>query len=358
MPWPGDALRVGVALGPGQPAAGRPPAGAKSGGTSQLERRGRGGVVGRAEAPMDVVVDDADVLQERVHARGPDEAVPLRLQLLGELLRLRRRLGQIGNGPRCPPAGDLVGLREHHEAWRRGHHRAGVVDGGLDLATVADDRGVLDQPVHVPVRRRRDLGDVEAPECVPLPEHDRPAQPDLEHSEGERLEHRGLVVGAGTPDFVVVAAEGGIAGAGPGAAWLAVVPDDHVAAHLSSCGCPALPAPESPRLLPSVARRTFWYPSSSPKVALETFRRLGAAPWTRRAEAELRACGVTTAAAPTAADAAAGLTAQQREIVILANGGLTNSQIADRLALSLRTAASHPTCIPRIGRSASARPGC
>jgi DNA-binding CsgD family transcriptional regulator len=51
---------------------------------------------------------------------------------------------------------------------------------------------------------------------------------------------------------------------------------------------------------------------------------------------------VTTAGAPTTADALADLTAQQREIVILASGGLTNSEIADRLSLSLRTVASHP----------------
>ncbi len=37
------------------------------------------------------------------------------------------------------------------------------------------------------------------------------------------------------------------------------------------------------------------------RAARETFRRLGAAPWTRRAESELRACGVTTQAAPTPA---------------------------------------------------------
>src|SRR6185437_8801416 len=53
------------------------------------------------------------------------------------------------------------------------------------ILPVADDRGVLDQPVHVPLGHRGDLGDVEAPEClperVPLPEHDRPAQPDLEY---------------------------------------------------------------------------------------------------------------------------------------------------------------------------------
>src|SRR6266566_3666080 len=55
---------------------------------------GHGGVVGRAEAAMEVVVDHADVLHERVHARGPHEAVPLRLQLLRERLRLRGRLGR------------------------------------------------------------------------------------------------------------------------------------------------------------------------------------------------------------------------------------------------------------------------
>src|SRR5882672_8790607 len=36
------------------------------------------GLGGRAEAPVDVVVDHAHVLHERVHARGPHEAVPLR----------------------------------------------------------------------------------------------------------------------------------------------------------------------------------------------------------------------------------------------------------------------------------------
>src|SRR6266542_1282322 len=73
----------------------------------------------------------------------------------------------VGPTKRYPLAGDRVGLRE------LGH--------------------------------RRDLGDVEAPEClperVPFPEYDRPAQPDLEHAQGERLEHRRLVVGAGTPDL-------------------------------------------------------------------------------------------------------------------------------------------------------------
>jgi len=76
-------------------------------------------------------------------------------------------------------------------------------------------------------------------------------------------------------------------------------------------------------------------------TALETFRRLGAAPWTRRAESELRACGVTVPAPQDAPGALDGLTAQQREIVVLAGHGLTNAEIADRLFLSPRTVASH-----------------
>ena len=76
-------------------------------------------------------------------------------------------------------------------------------------------------------------------------------------------------------------------------------------------------------------------------TAMETFRRLGAAPWTRRAESELRACGINTQTPLAAPGALDELTAQQREIVILAGRGLTNSEIADRLYLSPRTVASH-----------------
>ena len=85
-------------------------------------------------------------------------------------------------------------------------------------------------------------------------------------------------------------------------------------------------------------------------AALETFRRLGAAPWTRRAESELRACGVAVTAPPTAPSGLDGLTAQQREIVILAADGLTNGEIADRLFLSPRTVASHLyRSFPKLG---------
>ena len=84
--------------------------------------------------------------------------------------------------------------------------------------------------------------------------------------------------------------------------------------------------------------------------ALDTFTRLGATPWTRRADSELRACGVTVEARPIRTNALDELTPQQREIAILAGHGLTNNEIADRLFLSPRTVASHlHRSYPKLG---------
>jgi len=76
-------------------------------------------------------------------------------------------------------------------------------------------------------------------------------------------------------------------------------------------------------------------------TALDTFQELGATSWARRAETELRACGISIPDAPSAPDALADLTPQQREIIRLASDGLTNREIADRLFLSPRTVSSH-----------------
>ena len=74
-------------------------------------------------------------------------------------------------------------------------------------------------------------------------------------------------------------------------------------------------------------------------------------PWTRRAESELRACGVaarTPPAAPGALNTARAANGDGG--VILAGAGLTNSEIADRLFLSPRTVASHLyRSYPRLG---------
>ena len=78
----------------------------------------------------------------------------------------------------------------------------------------------------------RDVEVVEgSPESVALTEHDRPTEPGLKHAQGKRLEQRRLVVGARTPDLIVVAATRGIAASSPGTARPAVVTDDHVVAH-------------------------------------------------------------------------------------------------------------------------------
>ncbi|MFJ3903950.1 AAA family ATPase [Streptomyces sp. NPDC090025] len=82
--------------------------------------------------------------------------------------------------------------------------------------------------------------------------------------------------------------------------------------------------------------------------ALDTFERLGAAPWAARARTELRATG--TPSAHPAPGPATALTPQEREIAELAATGLTNKQIAARLYLSPRTVSSHLYHVfPKLG---------
>src|SRR4029077_18358734 len=84
--------------------------------------------------------------------------------------------------------------------------------------------------------------------------------------------------------------------------------------------------------------------------ALGTFQRLRARSWARRAQPELRACGVAVTGAPAKPDALGELTPQQRQIVRLASDGLTDREIGDRLFLSPRTVSpplSRPS--PRLG---------
>ena len=83
------------------------------------------------------------------------------------------------------------------------------------------------------------------------------------------------------------------------------------------------------------------------QAALAAFQKLGAAPWTARAELELRATG--QARRSTSAPGAA-LTPQELQIARLAASGLTNKQIAERLFLSPRTVGGHLYQIfPKLG---------
>ncbi len=74
-------------------------------------------------------------------------------------------------------------------------------------------------------------------------------------------------------------------------------------------------------------------------AALEGFERAGAAPWSARAAAELRASGETARARE--AGALETLTPQERQIARFAGEGASNPDIAAKLFLSRRTVEYH-----------------
>ncbi|MEV0295071.1 AAA family ATPase [Nocardia sp. NPDC050710] len=83
--------------------------------------------------------------------------------------------------------------------------------------------------------------------------------------------------------------------------------------------------------------------------ALETFERLGAAPWAERARTELGALGVGAIARP-ADGVLARLTPQELQIVRLAAQGMSNRDIAAQLFLSPRTVGHHLyKAYPKLG---------
>jgi DNA-binding CsgD family transcriptional regulator len=89
-------------------------------------------------------------------------------------------------------------------------------------------------------------------------------------------------------------------------------------------------------------------------AARDTFRRLGATPWTVRAARALRATGQASGA--TAEERpVTGLTPQEHQIAQLAAAGLTNKQIGERLFLSHRTiGATLYRVFPKLGVTARA----
>jgi DNA-binding CsgD family transcriptional regulator len=87
-------------------------------------------------------------------------------------------------------------------------------------------------------------------------------------------------------------------------------------------------------------------------AAMETFQRLGAHPWSHRADNGLRATGQSRAGRT---EAAATLTPQEHEIAMLAASGLSNKQIAQQLFLSHRTVGAHLyRTFPKLGISSRA----
>jgi DNA-binding CsgD family transcriptional regulator len=88
------------------------------------------------------------------------------------------------------------------------------------------------------------------------------------------------------------------------------------------------------------------------RMAAETFDRLGAIPWTDRANQELRAAGEDVPSAGHRADPLSQLTAQELQVVRLAATGATNREIAGQLFLSPRTVGYHLyKAYPKLGVS-------
>ncbi len=88
--------------------------------------------------------------------------------------------------------------------------------------------------------------------------------------------------------------------------------------------------------------------------AIETARRLGAEPLTRRVTTRMRELGIRVPRGPRKATRAnpAGLTARQLEVLALLAEGLTNAEIADRLIVSQRTAEHHVAAVlTKLGAS-------
>ncbi|MFD1936581.1 LuxR C-terminal-related transcriptional regulator [Nonomuraea mangrovi] len=85
-------------------------------------------------------------------------------------------------------------------------------------------------------------------------------------------------------------------------------------------------------------------------AAMEAFDRLGAAPWSARAAAELRAAGYSLPDRSRTADPLAVLTPQELQVVRLAITGASNREIGAQLFLSPRTVASHLyKAFPKLG---------
>lgn len=91
------------------------------------------------------------------------------------------------------------------------------------------------------------------------------------------------------------------------------------------------------------------------QAAMDAFDRLGAALWSARAAAELRATGLSLPDSGRAEDPLAVLTPQELQVVRLAVTGASNREIGAQLFLSPRTVASHLyKAFPKLGVSSRA----
>src|SRR5206468_12080279 len=185
--------------------------------------------------------------------RRPDEGPAAPLQVLGQ----RRRLGGQATRPqrrrrdaprprrRCWFEAPRIG-RERTELGAQLAQAARVVDRRFDLAAMADDPRVAEQPLDVAGAEAGDSRGVEAgeraPEGVALVEDRDPAEPGLEAFEAELLEQTRFVVDREAPFTVVVFAVGRARLAPGAAAQTGLVGEEPVArAHARSGKAPEWP---------------------------------------------------------------------------------------------------------------------
>ena len=148
----------------------------------------------RTDAAVEVVVDDADRLHQRVGRGRADEAEAAPLELLRQRLRLGRRGRDVGAGPRRALAiGPERPDERRSDSPPAASSRAarGVGDRRLDLGPVADDPGVGEQALDVALAEPGDALDVEAVERVAevlaLAQDREPREPGLERLQGQLL---------------------------------------------------------------------------------------------------------------------------------------------------------------------------
>src|SRR5215467_8729620 len=177
-------------------------------------------------AGYQVIIDHARRLHEGINRGGTDKAKALRLQRFGNGLRAGRLGRHRLKGFVAVDLGTPVkeGPQECRQmcAFREFQDRARIVDGGLDLESIAHDPGIGHQPGDVFGAVAGDALGGEAVECAPeilaLFQDRQPRKAGLEALQDELFKERPVVWLRHTPFLVVVARVNGLGDPDPRAA--------------------------------------------------------------------------------------------------------------------------------------------
>ena len=164
-----------------------------------------------AMAAFEMVVDKAQRLHGGIHGGLPDETEPQAAQLGGEGLRLGRRRRQITHSLGRRASTRLVPpykCSQRNTLLAQASRGVCVRDGSDDLATVADDPCVREQPVDVGIVKAGDRLRVEprkrVAEILAFSQDGKPGKAGLETFETELLEHPVIVADRQPPLVVMV----------------------------------------------------------------------------------------------------------------------------------------------------------